>query len=181
MKIQEMTLNGERVGSERRTVPDIGDGVEAFVANPRAGDVDAILRHEFFVAAQVDGRHGVLAAIAAATAGRGEDCEGAAQQLTRATDSTSGEKLANLTAGDAFAAQRHFVENLYSKSHLTAKFGERVHVAGSFVSETEVVAFVNFRGVQLFFEDSLGKLARGQQGEIASEGKQEDGIDAGAG
>ena len=49
------------------------------------------------------------------------------------------------------------------------------------MSEVEVIAFVHLAGIQLLLQDPFGKLARSQQGEIASEREQEDCINSCAG
>ena len=48
------------------------------------------------------------------------------------------------------------------------------------MAEVEVVAFMNFTHVQILFQDFFGELARGKQGKIAPEGKQQHRVDAGA-
>ena len=45
-----------------------------------------------------------------------------------------------------------------AKTHLLAKLGQQTRVARSFVSEVKVKSFVNFTGMQLLFEDALGKF-----------------------
>ena len=50
VKIQQVGLNRERVRAEGRPGADVGDGIEALFTNPGAGDVNAILGNELFVA-----------------------------------------------------------------------------------------------------------------------------------
>ena len=75
-----------------------------------------------------------------------------------------------MTTGDGLSAQRHLIEDLDGEPHLTAEIGKHLHIAGSFVSEVEVVAFMDFTHAQILFQDFFRKLAWGKQGKIAPEG-----------
>ena len=54
-----------------------------------------------------------------------------------------------------------------------------MNVSRRFVSEVEVVAFVNFTGMQTLFQNFMGKLVRRHQRKIAREGKQQNRVDSG--
>src|SRR5512133_2556573 len=70
MEIEQVALDGEGILAERRAYSDVSDRVEDFSADASPRDVHAILRHQFVIAAQVDGRDCVLMAVTA-TAARG--------------------------------------------------------------------------------------------------------------
>ncbi len=84
-------------------------------------DVDAILRHEFFVARKVNGRHGVFRPVAAPAPRRTENAEWPRQKMPRSTDAPGADQFANLAAGHGFAAHGHLGINLDLKSHLAAQ------------------------------------------------------------
>ena len=179
MEVKQVGFDGEGRLAEGGAIAYVGDGVETFFANAGAGDVDAVLRDQFVVAAEVDGGDGVLAAIAAASAGGGEDGEGASEEVAGATDAAGGEKFADAGGGDGFAAESEFVEDLHDEPHLSAEVGEGLDVAGSFVSEVEVVAFVDLAGFERVVEDLCGELSWGEEGEVAAEGEKQDCVNAG--
>src|ERR1700686_514698 len=173
-----MGFNGKQFGTKGRTVAHIRDRLELLGADTRAGDVNAVFGHKFFVARQVDGGHRVLRSVAAAAAGCAENAERARQEMPRPTHVAGCEQLANLAAGNRFAAQSHLRVRLDLKTHLAPEFAEQVYVAGGFVAEAEVKSFVHFARVQLLLENALGKLSRGHERDIPSEGKQEDSVDS---
>ena len=90
-----------------------------------------------------------------------------------------GDPFPDLAAGDGFAAQSHLGIELDLEAHLAAEVGEHMDVAGCLVAEAEVKTLVHFARLQLFRENALDKLSWSQQGEIPSEGKQQDGVDPG--
>ena len=77
-------------------LPTLVTESKSFFADTRAGNVDAILGNEFFVARQVDGGDGVFCAITASAAGGGKNAEGAAEQVARAAGAAFGEQFADV-------------------------------------------------------------------------------------
>src|SRR5215475_5639993 len=55
MKVEQVSFDGKRICAESWTVTDVSHRVEAFIANPRARDIDAIPGYQFFITAQVNG------------------------------------------------------------------------------------------------------------------------------
>src|SRR5271168_1897736 len=60
MEIEQVGLDGEKLRPEGWTIPHIRNRIESLRAHPRAGNVDAVLGDQFFVAGQVDGRHRIF-------------------------------------------------------------------------------------------------------------------------
>src|ERR1700722_292303 len=83
MKVQQVSLDGKRIRSEGWAVSYIGYRIKAFCTHACPRDVDAILWNKFFIARQIDGRHRVLGAVAAAAAGRAQNTERTGQQMPR--------------------------------------------------------------------------------------------------
>ena len=108
----------KRIGAERRTIADVGDGIEALAAHPGARDVDAVFRDQFVVARQVDGGHGVFRSVAASAARGRENAERTCQQMTRTADTAFAQKLTDVAAGNRLAAQAHLRVVVDFKSHL---------------------------------------------------------------
>src|SRR5208282_3229163 len=77
------------------------------------------------------------------------------------------------------AAQAHLGIIVDLKSHLPSQIAQQLNVSRRFVSEVEVVAFVNFTGMQALFQNFMSKLMRRHQRKIAREGKQQNRVDAG--
>ncbi len=65
------------------------------------------------------------------------------------------------------------------KSHFQAELAQQFDVSRRFAPEVEVVAFVNFAGVQAPFQNFMGELVRRHQRKIAREGKQHHRVDPG--
>src|SRR5208282_706227 len=104
MKIQQVRLNGKRIGAKGGPVADVRDRVKAFVAHAGAGYVDAVFRHEFFVARQVDGGDGVLRSIAASASGGGKNAERTRQQMPRPAHAAFRKQLTDVAARNRLAA-----------------------------------------------------------------------------
>src|ERR1700693_5747695 len=124
-----MGFNGKQFRSKGRTVAHARDRFDVLCPDSRAGDVDAVFGHKFFVAREVDGGHRVLRSVAAAASGRAENAEGTGQEMPRPAHVARCEQLANLAAGDRFAAQSHLRVRLDLKTHLAPEFAEQVYVA----------------------------------------------------
>src|SRR5581483_11055160 len=75
MKVQQMTLDRERVRAERWPVADIRDRVKAFAAHANAGDVNAVSGNHLLIPAQINGRNGVFRSIASPPPGGRQDTE----------------------------------------------------------------------------------------------------------
>src|SRR5208337_1887550 len=108
MEIQQVSLDGEGIGPERRPVPYVGDRIKTFIPHPGTSDVNAILGRQLLVAAQIDGRDRVLGAAAVSPACGGQNAERPGQKVARAADTSLRDKLAEVAAGNRFAAQAHF-------------------------------------------------------------------------
>lgn len=177
MEVEQVSFNGERLGAECGALADIGYGIETLFGDTGAGNVNAIARHQFLIAAEVDGGNGVFSAIAAAAARSGDDTEGAAKQVAGIAEvALGGNQVAHAAAGNGVAADGHFRVNLHFETELAAEFGELLHVALGLASKAEVETFVDLAGMQLAMENFLGKLARGEQGKIAGERQEQNGV-----
>src|SRR5262249_46977476 len=75
MKVEQVSFDGKGICAEGGTVTDVRHRVEAFFANPGAGDVDAITGYQLFITAQVNGWNRIFRAVAAAPARSREDAE----------------------------------------------------------------------------------------------------------
>src|ERR1700722_7767433 len=170
MEVQQMTFDGERICSKRRTIADVRYRLEAFFVYPQPGDVDAVGRDQFVITREVDGRHGVLLAIAAAAAGIREDAERPAQQCSRATDISLGNQLTDFTVRSVMAAQRLLRKDASLEAALLAQLCQRVDVALRLVAEVEVVAFVYLARLQRLRQNFSRKILSTPHGKIACEG-----------
>src|ERR1700756_2706039 len=117
MEVQQVRLDSEGVGAEGGTVANVGDRVKAFLAYARSSDVDAVPGNEFFIAAEIDGGHGVFAAIAAPAPGSGQDRKRTSQQVARPAGVPAIQQLSNLAARDALPPQGHPIKNLDRETH----------------------------------------------------------------
>src|ERR1022692_615063 len=93
MKVQQVSFNGKRIGSESWTVPDVRDRIETFVAHARASDIDTIFRNKFLVSSQVNRRHSIFRTITAPASGSRQNAEGTRQQMPRAAHASGGKQL----------------------------------------------------------------------------------------
>jgi len=70
MEVQQVGFDGKGVGAEGWAIADVRDGVEGFAGLARADgqgcDVDAVCGKQFGVGGEIDRRHGVACAVAAA-------------------------------------------------------------------------------------------------------------------
>src|SRR5690242_10344878 len=174
VEVEQVSLDGKRFRAKGWAVANVGYGIEALFRHARARDVDAVTRHQFVVAAEVDGRDCVFGAKAAATARIGNNAERAAQEVAGVADvAFRGDELAHAAAGNGMAANAHLGINLNFKSELTAELGQLLHVAFGFASETEVEAFMQLARVQSAVENLFGELAWGEQGKVAGERQQQ--------
>src|SRR5208282_1176330 len=98
MKVQQVRLNGKRICTKRRTIAHIRHGIKPLGPHARPRDIDAVLRHELFVARQVDGGHGVLRAITAPAPRRGQNTEWARQQMPSPAYPSFAQQPTNVTA-----------------------------------------------------------------------------------
>ena len=86
MEVEQVGLDGERVGAEGGTVADIGDGLKRLVPHGERGDVDADSRHEFGIRCQIDCGNGVARSIAATRCRGTEDGERLTEKSAGVTD-----------------------------------------------------------------------------------------------
>src|SRR5215472_15400623 len=63
MEVEQVTLNGEGIGTKGRAVANVGHRVEGFGSDAQARDVDAMGWHQLVVAGEVDGWNSVLVAV----------------------------------------------------------------------------------------------------------------------
>src|SRR5512146_1120770 len=54
MEVEEMSFDGERFGAKSRAFSHVGYRIETFLGHARAGDVNAIARDQFLIAAEVN-------------------------------------------------------------------------------------------------------------------------------
>src|SRR5580692_6641682 len=170
MEVQQMAFDGERICSKRRTIADVRYRLEALIVNPQPGNVDAIGGNQLVITREVDGRHGVLLAIAAAAAGIREDAERPAQQCSRATDISLGNQLTDFTAGDVMAAQRLLRKDASFEAALLAQLRQRIDVTLRLMAEVEVVTFVHLARLQRPRQNFSRKILGTHHGKIAREG-----------
>src|SRR6266446_7598978 len=104
MKIQQVGLDGKRIAAKSRTVADVGDRVKAFVADARAGDIDAVFGNKFLVVRQIDGRDGIFRAISASPSGSRKNAERTRQQMPRPAHTAFGKQIKDVDAGNRLAA-----------------------------------------------------------------------------
>src|SRR5208282_2586515 len=76
-------------------------------------------------------------------------------------------------------AQAHLGIIVDLKSHFPAQIAQHLNVARRLVPEVEVVAFVDFPGMQALLQDFMGKLVRRHQRKIARKREQQDRVDPG--
>src|SRR5262252_9051581 len=69
MEVEQVSLDRKRICAEGGTVADVCDRFKALFTYATARDVNPVLRHQLFVAIEIDGRHRVLAAVASAATG----------------------------------------------------------------------------------------------------------------
>src|SRR5258708_34782386 len=82
-------------------------------------------------------------------------------------------QLTDMAARNRFSAQAHLGIVVHLKSHLSTKIAQHVNVSRRFVSEVEVVAFVNFAGVQALLQNLMRELVRGDRVKISHEGNEQ--------
>src|SRR5262249_6877868 len=121
MEIQQVTLDGKRVSTERRPVADVGHRIETLLIHSSASDINAVSGHMFLVTAQVDGGHGVLRPVTASTAWSRQNAERASQQMSSSAHAALTNKFADVAAGHGFATQLHLRIFLHLKPHLPAQ------------------------------------------------------------
>src|ERR1017187_10858920 len=98
MKVQQVRLDGKGIRTERRPVPNVGNGVETFLAHPRPRNVHAIFWRQFLIAAEIDGRDRVLRPVTASPPRSGADAERSQQQRSRSRDVAFLDQLADSRA-----------------------------------------------------------------------------------
>src|SRR5205807_617764 len=128
------------------------DRVKAFVTYTRASHIDAVFGHEFFVVRQIDGRDGIFRPISASPSGSRKNAERTCQQMSRPAHPAFGKQLTNVAARNRLPAQSHLEIIVGLKSHLSTKIAQDLNVSRCLVSEVEVVAFVNFAGMQALLQ-----------------------------
>src|SRR5437764_15144472 len=107
MEVQQVRLNGEQLGPEGRTIPYVGHRIKALRCHARPRDVNAVFGYELFVTRQVNGWDGVLRSVPAASSRHTQDAKRTRQQMSRAAHAPGRNQLANLRAGNGFAAEPH--------------------------------------------------------------------------
>src|SRR5208337_4513282 len=138
-----------------------------------------MLRRQLLVAAQIDGRDGVLGTVAASPARSGQDAERPGQKMAGTADASLRNELADMAAGNRFAPQSHFGIDFDLESHLPRELREHVHVAFRPVSKMEVITFVDFLGAQSSGKDVVREAPRSHQGKVAGERQQEARVEPG--
>src|ERR1700723_4125841 len=100
MKVQQVALNCKRICPKRRTVAHIRHRFKELGAHACPGDVNPILRYEFFIARQIDSRNRVLRSIATSWARRPQNAERTRQQGTRPANPSFAKQFSDMTAGN---------------------------------------------------------------------------------
>src|SRR6516165_9515180 len=98
MEIQQVALNGKRVGPECRTKSHVGHSVETLAVHSNPGDVHTVGRHQLVISREIDGRDGVLCAVASPSPWSRQDAERPSQQCACAPHTSLGDQAANLAA-----------------------------------------------------------------------------------
>ena len=91
-------------------VANVGDRIKTFHSYASPGDVDAILRNQFFVTRQVDGRDGVLRAVTASAPGVPRMQNGRASRCRARLTRPAVSSLRIWLLETRFAAQRHLAD-----------------------------------------------------------------------
>src|SRR6516225_4929792 len=125
MEVQQVALDGERVGPKRRTHTNIAHSVETFPIDSHARDVYAIRRNQLVVARQVDGRNGIALTEPAPASRVRENTERTPQQRPRAFHAPGGDQATNLAARHMMPAQQLFRICVYVEPHLAPELGQR--------------------------------------------------------
>ena len=100
------------------------------VPDARARDVNAVLRHKFFIARQIDGGHGVLRSVARGRARRPQDAERTRQQMPRPAHPSRRPSACESGCSKRVSPRSViFAVDLDLKSHLLPKFGQQIGVA----------------------------------------------------
>src|ERR1700735_1985076 len=118
MKVEKVGLDSKRIRTKRWTIAHIRDRIKLLNAHARAGNIDAIFRHEFLIARQVDGWHRVLRSITATASGRAQNAERTPQQMPCPAHSSINQQLSNMAAGNRLAPQGLLLINLHFEAHL---------------------------------------------------------------
>src|SRR5271157_5217758 len=98
MKIQQVSFNGKRFRAKRWTVSHIRDRVETFIAHAGPRDIHAVLRHEFFIARQINRGHSVFRPVPASPPRSRKNAERTRQQMPRPANSSRSKQLSNMAA-----------------------------------------------------------------------------------
>src|SRR6266403_3306060 len=107
-----MGFDGERFRSKGWPAAQVRHRIETLLGHPSTGDVNPVLGHEFFVAAQVDGWHRIFRSVPPPSPRRREHAEGMPQQMPRPADPAFAQKLAHLAAGARVPAYFHLRRDL---------------------------------------------------------------------
>src|SRR5512146_181425 len=167
VEIEDVGFDGERVRAKGGTHADVGDGIEGFCVNRHLGDIDADLRDQLVVTAEVDGWNGVLVPIAAATAGVGDDAEGSSKDMAGARHFSGLDQAASIAAGEDVPTVLHGLIHHHLETEPAAIFLQAFDVALLLVSEVEVESLVDFDGVESGGEDLFGEFEGRHHGEVA--------------
>src|SRR5580658_7531511 len=111
--------------------------------------------------------------VTASPARIGNDAEGPSQQRPGLTDFPSLQQLANLAAGNMTTAQNHLRINLGLEAAVLSQLRQRVDVALRLMPKVEVVALVNFAGVQRVDQHLPGEVLGCGQRKIARKRQQQ--------
>src|SRR5437868_12719120 len=159
MEIQQVRFYGERRFTKGRTNSDVGDGVESLLADLSASNVNAVGRHQLAIRSEIDGRHGVLAAIAATFGRCASDAEGPAKQRAGAADVSAQEQLPDAAAGDGFTTNLHLAVNLDMKAELASELSKLLDCTFRFVTKMKIRALVHLFGLEPIDDHLLNELS----------------------
>src|SRR5258708_2101530 len=179
VEVEQMGFNGEGFLAEGWAIAHVGHRVEHFVADTGAGEVDAVGRGQFVVAAEVDGGNGVFVSEAASAAGDAGDAEDASQQAAGLGDFAACDQSANVAAGGDLAANEHDWVGFHFEAELASQVDQAAGIAFGVVAEVEVFSLVDFPGAQFARENSACEVGGPRHGEISVQRKHHQAVQSG--
>src|SRR5262249_30789887 len=130
----------------------------ALFANASSRDVNPVARNQLFILRQVDGGHCVLVAVAAATAGMGDDAEDASQQPLCSPNVTGEQQLANAAARNHVTADLKLAIDLHLEPASLSKLGQFLDVALRLATKVEIGSLMDFCGLDAAPKNLFGEV-----------------------
>src|SRR5579859_4206565 len=104
--------------------------------------------------------------------------ERTSEQNLSARNVALGKQFADVRTGNDLSADLERLADLNGEAEITAVLCERMHVAFRVMAEMEVIALVDFLGLERAGDDVAGEIARRKYRKVTCEGKQEQSVDA---